>query len=324
MTAPPDYLRNRTWQATLALLLAATLFAFHAPITEMVREWATKADYSHGFFVAPFALYLLWTRRALMPRTVEWPDSRGLVLIVIGVAIAFVAGRTNYAKELIQGLGLILALAGVIVFQFGRYALRWAWPGLVFLIFMVKMPDKFEFAFAFKLQQIASQSSNLLLQTMGYPSYVGGDRGTVITIHEMKLGVEKACSGLSMVLTFAAVATAFALMVKRPVLDRVIILASALPIAIVVNILRITATALVYVAGWEKLGKFLFHDLAGWLMMPAAILFLWGVMKVLDWLFTTPAPPERDNMIRLATQTATADWQMPAGGPPETDRRRPR
>lgn len=312
---PPAYFRERSWQIALAALLAAVLFAFHAPLSDMIHEWATKPDYSHGFFVAPFALYLLWTRREMLPRSADWPDGRGLVFIAIGIALSFLAGQYNYAKEITQGLGLILALSGVVVLMFGRYAIKWAWPGLAFLVFMLKMPDSFEVKFAWKLRQFASQSSNYILQTLGYPSYVGGSQGTVLTVNEHRFEVEWACSGLSMVLTFLAVAAAFSLLVQRPLLDRVILFASALPIAVACNVIRITSTALISLAGYQKLSNLIFHDLAGWLMMPAAMVSLWLEIKLLDWLFTTPAPPERDDIIKQSAQTAAAVWQMPPDGP---------
>lgn len=311
----PAYLRDRSWRTALAMVLVAVLFAFHAPLADMFEEWTTKADYSHGLFIAPFSLYLLWTRREMLPRNAEWPDPRGLLLIGLGIILSFIAGRSNYAKEISQGIGLILALTGVVVMFFSRYALKWAWPGLVFLIFMVKMPDSFEVKFALKLRQFASQGSNAILQTLGYPSYVGGTHGTVITVNDMSLGVEWACSGLSMVLTFVAVAAAFVMLIERPMLDRVLLFISALPIAILANIIRITVTALVFLAGWRQFGHMIMHDFAGWLMMPMAMVFLWLEVKLLDWLFTTPAPVARDDIIRQSTQTAAAPWVMPPEGP---------
>lgn len=315
MNGERDYLRNSGWRICLVGLLAVAALGFHQPIREMVELWSTKSDYSHGFFVLPFALYLLWTRRAMLPRNVEWPEWQGVAWIAAGAALSFAGSTTNYAKELAQGVGLILVLAGIVRMMFGPFGLRWAWPGLAFLIFMVKMPDSFEVKFALKLRQFAAEASNVVLQTLGFPSYVGGRHGTVITVNDLPLGVEWACSGLSMVLTFAAVAAGFALLVQRPLLDRVLILLSAVPIAIFANVVRITATALVYIAGWKQVGDAIIHDLAGWLMMPLALGLIWLELKVLDWLFTTPAPPERDNIIREATQTAAADWQMPPGGP---------
>jgi exosortase len=317
----PDYMRDRTWKRSLAALLAAVLAGFHAPLADMFHEWTTKADYSHGIFVIPFALYLLYDRREKIPRQADWPDWRGLTYILIGVALSLTMGMLNKAKEISQGLGLILALTGVVVMMFGRYSLRWAWPGLAFLIFMVKMPDAFERQFAFKLRQISTQGSNFILQTLGYPSFIGGDQGTVITINDFSIGVAWACSGLSMLLTFIAVAAAFAILINRPKLDRTLIFLSSIPVALLANILRITVTTLVYNAGYKRLGDLIIHDLAGWLMMPLAILLLWMEMKLLDWLFTVPAPPERDEIIKTVTATAVADWQMPPDGPPQDDRR---
>src|SRR5262245_21857139 len=114
MSVPLEYLRDRTWRRGIAALLAATIFAFHAPLIDMVQQWWSKADYSHGFLVLPFALYVLWTRKELMPRFADWPDWSGLAFIAAGVALSLVAGLTNYAKELGQGLGFILALTGVV------------------------------------------------------------------------------------------------------------------------------------------------------------------------------------------------------------------
>jgi exosortase len=311
----PDYCRDRRWQVLLAVLLLGTFAAFHAPLSDMIEAWTTKADYSHGFFVVPVAVYILYRRRGRVPRQSDWPDAAGLPWIIAGLLLAFVAGRYNYVKELSQGIGLIFALGGVLMMTFSRYSWKWTWPALAFLVVMVPMPDALETAFAFRLRQAAAQGSNFILQTLGYPSYIAGTGGTVITIGELRLGVEWACSGLSMVLTFVAVAAAVAILVERHRLDRTLILLSALPIAVIANIHRITVTALVYSMGYHRLGQMIMHDLAGWLMMPLAIGMIYLELKLLDWLFTTPTPPERDDMLKLATETAVATWQMPADGP---------
>lgn len=318
-----EVVRSRAWQLTLAGLLAAVAFAFHASIMEMVRIWIKQPDYSHGFLVPVFAGYLLYARRGKIPVTFTWPDSVGLVPLVAGVAISLVAGVTNFAKELGQGVGLILALAGVLILMVGRLGLRWAWPGLTFLIFMVKLPDRVEIAFTFKLRQIATSGSNFLLQTMGFPAYIGGQQGTIITVirdpEPVRLGVEWACSGLSMVLTFVAVATAVAILIRRPVGDRVAVLVSAIPIAVASNVIRITVTALVYIAGWKELGDLIVHDLAGYLMMPLALGFIWLELRVIDWLFVVPEAPDRDAVLKTAAKTAAGQWRVEArsedGGP---------
>jgi exosortase len=306
--------RSRAWQLALGGLLVAVAFAFHTGIAEMVRIWARERDYSHGFLVPVFVAYLLYFRRHKIPTTINWPDPAGLLPLVLGVALSLYGEMSNKAKEFSQTAGLVLALTGVLVLMVGRLGLRWAWPGLAFLLFMAKLPDPVEIAFTFKLRQIATGGSNFLLQALGFPSYVGGQQGTIITVIQdpepTRLGVEWACAGLSMVLTFVAVATATAMLVNRPVWDRLAIVASAIPIAVASNVIRITLTAMVFIAGWKKLGDLIIHDLAGYLMMPLALGFIWLELKLIDWLFVVPVRPDRDAVLKTAAKTAAGSWQM--------------
>jgi exosortase len=313
-----EVVRSRTWRIIVAVLLGGVLFAFHNGLLEMVGTWYRLTDYSHGFFVPLVAAYVLYTRRASFPPLIEWPEPLGLLLIILGVGTSVVASRYNMAREFGQGVGFILALSGVVLLTLGRPGLAWAWPALAFLIFMVKLPDRFEVAFAFKLRQIATECSNFILQTLGYPSYISGPSGTIISVGDVRLGVEWACSGLSMLLTFVAVGTACALMMtNRPRSDRMVVFLSAIPIAILSNIIRITVTALVYIAAdgkdntWKWIGDRIVHDLAGWLMMPLALGFMWAELKIIDWLFVNPPPPDRDSILKNATQAAAAKWVVP-------------
>lgn len=313
-----EVVRSRPWRAVVAALLVGVAFAFHNAVPDMVRVWFTQADYSHGVLVPFVAGYLLYLRRRQFPPLVEWPEPLGLIPLLAGLGLSVVAGTFNIAKEFGQGIGLILALTGVVLIVLGRPGLRWAGPGLAFLIFMVKLPDRIEILFTFKLRQIATQASNFLLQTLGYPSYISTADSTVIIIGDVRVGVAWACSGLSMVLTFVAMGAAFALLLRnRPLGDRLFVFAAAIPIAILSNIVRITVTGLIYIAAdnkdnlWKWIGDKIVHDLAGWLMMPLALGFLWLVLKAIDWLFVVPPPPERDDVLRVATQAAAASWVVP-------------
>jgi exosortase len=313
--------RSRSWRFLVLALLLGVVFAFHNGLQEMVAVWYTQADYSHGFLVPLVAAYLLYARRESFPPLIEWPDPLGLVPLVAGVGLS-IYSSVNYAREFCHGFGFVLAMVGVVLLTLGRPGLKWAWPALAFLVFMVKLPDQFEVAFAFKLRQIATECSNFVLQTLGYPSYISGPGGTVIAVGDVRLGVEWACSGLSMLLTFVAVGTACALMMtQRPVSDRIVVFVSAIPIAILSNIIRISLTALVYIAAggedntWKWIGDRIVHDLAGWLMMPLALGFMWLELKIIDWLFVNPPPPDRDSILKNATQAAAAKWFVPEREP---------
>ena len=121
-------------------------------------------------------------------------------------------------------------------------------------------------------------------RTLGCPALA---EGNIIFIEDIPLGVEQACSGLGMLMTFFALATAMAMIVKASLTDRLILVASAIPIAILANVIRITATGYAYhLAGRDSaLAQMIYHDLAGWLMMPLALAMLWFELRLLANLF---------------------------------------
>jgi exosortase len=301
-------IRSPAWLLAVGVVLAALGFTYFPAIRTMVQVWVDKPEYSHGFLVPLFAAYLLWLRRDHAPEQIAWPNPAGLLFLVAGAGLFLVAERTNFAKEWVQGFSLIVCLAGVAWLFGGRQAAVWAAPALGFLVFMLPLPYKVEVALGWYLQNVAVKASTFILQLLGYPAY---GEGHVISVGETVLGVEKACNGLSMLLTF--IALAMAALVRRPWLDKALILLSAVPIAVAANVVRIVVTGVVYVEGYKKLGDVIFHDLAGWLMMPLALVFIWTLLKAIDWLLVVPDDIPRDEIlmrtVRQPVEVATIEAQ---------------
>jgi len=251
----------------------------------MAQLWAHNPQYSHGFLVPVFALVVLWARRqahvAASFRSSWWG------LAVVGAAVALRLVGTYVGLGYLDGPSLLATLAGLCLFVGGKEALRWTWPALAFLGFMLPLPYKVETALAQPLRSVATTMSTYALQTLGWPAVA---EGNVIVLEEFHLGVIDACSGLGMLMTFFALSTAVALVVPRRLADRLVIVASALPIAVLANVARITATGVVYQTLGEEAAHALFHDLAGWLMMPLALGLLWLELALLSALLAEPLP----------------------------------
>ena len=275
---------DRVWQALVLGVTALMLLVFYNGVLDLLNQW-TKADYSHGFLVPPFAAYLLWRRRNLIPESIGYPDVWGVPFFAVAAVLSLrEVADFNYGKELARGFAIVLGFAGIATMFFGRWkGLKWAWPGLVFLLLALPLPFTAEVQLSNRLRLIAAKGGTYVLQLLGFPTY---NTGTVIHIGTTELGVAEACSGLSMLLAFVALAVAIAFLCppSRPKWDRLAIVASSIPIAVVCNIGRIVVTGLVYHAGWKELGDFVVHDLAGWLMMPFALALVWLEFKLIDWI----------------------------------------
>jgi exosortase len=264
----------------LALPVALIVWAYWTTLGNLAEAWATSAQYSHGYLVPAFALVLLWLRRDRLKNFQARPSQWGAVLVSGGI-IMRLFGTYAYYLWLDQ-ISLIPCLAGLVLLAGGRAAWRWAGPAILFLAFMVPLPYTVAIALTDPLQRLATTCSTFALQTLGLPAIA---EGNVILLNDVRLGVVEACSGLRMLVIFFALSTAVALVRRRPGGQRVAVVISAVPIALATNVLRITVTGVMHETVGAKVADAIYHDLAGWLMMPVALALLWVELQILKRLF---------------------------------------
>lgn len=246
----------------------------------MFERWSRDPRYSHGYLVPIFAAYLLWHRRAVPtsgPTTSSW---WGLALIGAGAGLRLAGAR--YFVDWFEAVSLLPSLAGIVVLVWGWSGLRWSWPAIGFLFFMIPLPYRAEFALGAPLQRFATLGSHYVLQTLGLPAVA---EGNIILLGDHKIGVVDACNGLGMLHMFIAFAVAVALLAPREPLDRVLIVLSSVPIALAANMARIVVTGFLYETAGGRVADAVYHDLAGWLMMPMALGILWAELFLLSHLF---------------------------------------
>jgi exosortase len=272
--------------APVAILAGAILWALWPVMAAMVERWSDDPRYAHGYLVPLFSLALFWMRRPQKIATELKPTNWGLLLIVLGGAVQLIGGF--FRINSIEGFAVLPYLAGVALLLGGRHALQWAWPSIAFLIFMIPLPWRLEKALGPPLQYLATMASTFTLQTLGFMAF---SEGNVIQLNEARIGVVEACSGLSMLITFIALSTGMAIVVKRPLLDKLVLVLSAIPVALVANIARITLTGILHeTVGGHVADKF-YHDLAGWVMIPLALVLYWLEIWVFSRIFVEMEDP---------------------------------
>jgi exosortase len=311
--------------AALFLAVAAVLWAYWPTLGEMAQRWARDPQYSHGYLVPFFALALLWLRRSQLTSGTVQGSWLGVPLLALGIALRLIGGFYYYIW--LDAISLLPCLAGLVLILGGWPAWRWSWPAIAFLTFMIPLPYRLSVTLAGPLQNFATISSTFCLQTLGLPALA---EGNVILLNEIEIGIVEACSGLRMLVIFFALSTAFVLVIRRPLWEKVLIVASAVPIALVVNVIRITATGVLYQTVGSEWAHAVFHDLAGWLMMPLALGILGLECKLLKNLFLDPpsVDPARFTYGLRAPQPANsmrtpAPAAQPTPAPRASRRRQP-
>ncbi|MGD0896521.1 MAG: exosortase/archaeosortase family protein [Thermoguttaceae bacterium] len=265
------------------VLLVTLLWTYWPTVQHLVRTWSTTDDYGHGFFVPIFAAFLLWLRQSMVD---PWPSRGtwwGMGLFAVWAVARWANLYLNYERDVDT---LFPLLAGMALFLGGWRALHWAWPSIVFLEFMVPLPASVAALMSQPLQRVATKTTVYVLQTINVPAIIVGGHGNVIQLSEAanRLEVENACSGLRMLMLFFAICVGASFVLQARWWEKVVILVSAVPIAILSNVARITLHGAF--AEWisPQVGQWV-HDKAGWFMMPLAMIVLWGEMVLISRLF---------------------------------------
>ena len=269
----------RSWPTLL--VAAALLWGYWPSLLALERVWSEDPRYSHGYLVPPFGLYLAWSRRAKLAEAAGQPSLGGLVLIGIGIVLHVGGAATNH--EWFESASLLPSLAGLCVMARGWAALRLVGPSIAFLVFMIPLPYRVEMGLGVPLQRLATHASTLVLQTVGLPAL---EEGNTISLSHAKIGIVEACNGLSMLTFFFAISVGLILVVRRPWIEQALIIAGSIPIALIANVARITATSLLVDSVGHGIAGVDFHDLAGYLMMPFALVLLSLENALLGCLFT--------------------------------------
>jgi len=270
-------------RAALVSIVAFTLMLLYSYLPGLTNAYVSWANpqYAHGWIVPLFAAALLfwWRKPVVMPVPIS-ARIAGLALLAAGFGLRLFAAR--YRIITIDMYTFVPAIMGIFILVGGWSVLRWSWAPLAFLIFMFPLPDEATRYLLGPLQMVATMLSTFALQTLGLEAYREGNQ---ITLGEMHLGVVDACSGLRMLTIFCALAVALVMVGKRTWWENVIILASAIPIALLVNSIRITITGLLFQVADSEFAERVFHDWAGLVMMPMAMGLLYLEQQLLSNIF---------------------------------------
>jgi exosortase len=237
----------------------AFLVLFAQPIALLVRDWWTLPEAGHGLLLAPLAIWLAW--KAGVRSDARGNVALGLAMLALAVVIRYMAGLA--AELFTMRASVVLALGGLTVYYLGvRQLLKW-WLPFLLLCLSIPLPELVTQALALPLQFKASQLGAALLRTRDIPVLLTGN---VIRIPGHELFVTEACSGLRSLTALLSLSVLMGgLMLRLPVI-RVLLVALAIPIAIVINGVRVFLTGFLVYFVDPALGTGFMHMTEGWLL----------------------------------------------------------
>lgn len=221
----------------------------------------------------------------------------GLACLLGGLALS-AWGIYPGQNDFVWDTGMILTLFGVVLTLTGWRIMRIAWFPIAFLICALPWPPLVYSAIAMPLQRLAAKASVGILNLCGVDaSYAGtkiflpvfNEYGVRLIDQDRPLNVAEACAGLVSLMSFISIAAAIAFLSSRPLWQKLVITASAVPIAIACNVLRVTGVGTLDMYAGREWSEGFAHQFAGMVLLLPAFFLIMLVCWAVDQLFVEEA-----------------------------------
>ena len=307
---------------------AAVVFAYAFVLLKLSRDWWNDQNYSHGLLI-PFIIgYILWTQREKLARVQPKPSTLWGGATVVMALAALWAGTAG-AELFIQRMSLVLILAGTVIYFWGFRLLRMLFVPLILLVLAIPIPAIIFNKIAFPLQLFASRFAVWSMGLLDIPVLRQGNIIELLPLgarETKKLEVVEACSGIRSLMTLVTLAVVFAYFTHPAKKDgdgptggtfdslksyafwrSMLIVLSAVPIAILTNALRVSGTGVLARYYGTEVADSFFHSFSGWVIYIVAFFLLLGFAWILDRF----RPADKPKAVR-APQSAPAISAAPA------------
>jgi exosortase D (VPLPA-CTERM-specific) len=271
----PQFIVALCGAATLALL------AYSGAISELLRIWEVREEYSYGYMIPVVTAFLVWQRKDQLEK-IEFDGAwTGVLLTLLGLFI-YLVGELSTLHIVVQ-YSMVAMVLGVALAVTGWRAFRIIAVPLLFLIFMIPLPQFLLTELSQELQLISSRIGVAFIRMFDISVYL---EGNVIDLGTYKLQVVEACSGLRYLFPLMALGFIVAYFFNGSMWKKLLLFLSTIPITVLMNSFRIGAIGvLVEYWGIEMAEGFL-HDFEGWVIFMACLAVLVGEM----WLLAKVGP----------------------------------
>jgi exosortase len=215
-------------------------------------------------------------------------------------------GKNDFVKD----VGMVVALFGTVLTLGGWGIMRIAYFPILFLLCALPWPGLFYSRIAMPLQELAAMVGVFVMQVGGIDAIKDGTT-MWITLPPATPGgvgiakpleVETACAGLKSLMTFVSLGAAVAWLSNRPLWQKLFVVASAVPIAILCNVLRVTGMGVLTYMGHDEVLAGFMHQFTGVVLLIPGFIMLMGVTWVFDQLYVE----EADDSVVLAAPSPEA------------------
>lgn len=274
---------RQTWIKLIVVAALVVVIYLDSLRYTIASRWIHDGNWSHGWLIPLFSLYFLWTKRDAILKAESLPSMWGAVVLLVALSSYF-----YFLWPLPMGypraLSLVGVLVGLVLLLGGWRILKLTWFPIAFLLLAIPLPQRIYVALTMPQQKLASMAAAMIMPLVTPGLYT--DASGVVIDYTMpgrpsgQLNVEEACSGMRSMMAIVTLGVAMAYLGDKPLWQRLVLLATCVPIAILCNMIRVTLTGLFFIHGYEGLAKGTPHQILGLAMLALAL----GMYSAVGWV----------------------------------------
>ncbi len=256
------------WIAAWPILLGLLVLYVPLYITLANTLWQNE-EYAHGPIILAIILWMTWQGRSkLLDAGQKKSSNSGAIILILGLIL--------YAVGNSQGISIfevgsqIPVLLGILLIIYGTSVAKHFWFPLLFLLFLIPLPDLVIDTLTGPLKQMVSVLAENILYQFGFPV---ARSGVMLSIGQYQLLVADACSGLNSMFSLSALGLFYTYLIKRKGwLPNTALLMSVIPIAFFANVIRVILLVLITYYYGDEVGQGFAHKMAGMVLFIAALM----------------------------------------------------
>jgi exosortase D (VPLPA-CTERM-specific) len=245
----------------MVFALAVAVVPFARVLNQLVGMWDSTPEYSHCMLLPLISAFLIFRERAVLARMRFEGSWAGVAVLLAGAGLWGVAELSTI--WVIEQYAFIVVIYGLTLALVGRAAFRRLWMAMLILLFTIPLPMFFSNSLSLHLELISSAIGVDVIRLFNIPVYLDGN---VIDLGVYQLQVAEACSGLRYLFPLMTLAFIVAYFFRASLWKRALLFLASVPIAILMNSLRIGLIG-VSVAYWgQKMAEGVLHYFEGWVV----------------------------------------------------------
>lgn len=258
------------------LVVALFIVCFFPVFQILVEKWAKSDDYGHAFFVIPIIIYMAWLKRECLTGN-QTDGHLGLFFVVLSNASYIISLQLEIPT--IISLSMVMSLVSILWYLAGLKVVKELTVPILLLVLVIPIPNQIYSMVTLPLQIKVSQVSAQAIQLLGIPLF---REGNVLSLPDRTFQVVEACSGLRSLISLTTLSLILGYFALQKSWFKLLLVTASLPVAFIINIIRVTTLILAYHYFRLDLAEGTKHTVTGLVLFGISLIILFFILRVLE------------------------------------------